>query len=109
MPIIVWWAASRVSGVMSSDTPRCASVRRFSGQDVAQRSQPRPYMLHLRADAALPGRETFQRGCGHLGFQLQIEVVQQIGLGLEIGEERSVETPASWAIAAVAAPSPRRR
>src|ERR1700685_813735 len=36
---MVLWPAARVAGVISSETPSCASARLFSGLDTAQRIQ----------------------------------------------------------------------
>jgi hypothetical protein len=97
--------AARVSEVISSDTPSCASALRFWGLDKRPVHPVPPDMQELLMQFGTQ-RKVFQSSQCHLGFEFKIEMVKKVRFGLEVGEQRSLAIPASFAMPAVGALRP---
>ncbi len=97
--------AARVSGVISSDTPSCASARRFSGFAIAQFIHFFHRWKNCSRSSAFTGRFFVAADC-HLHFQIKIELVEEVRFGLEVGEKRSIRDTSFFGNASVGALRP---
>ena len=100
-PAIVLWAAVRVVGVISSDTPSCANVAASQGttppksSSSARCERPAHEVMHLSEDPS------WQRTPSLLSTQ--VELVEKVRFGLEVGKESRLQRLPFLAMPAVGA------